>query len=116
MPNRPSVPPRCACRSTTARPRSSHAGSRPCCAAQMIGPRPPGPPPMMTDDNMADAPLREHVVEYAGNTLDHLFVDRVRGRQVQAGGRKLDAVGAGAGVLAVGRQDRERMEERPRLD
>ena len=61
-------------------------------------------------------PSAEHVVEHARDPLDDLFVDDARRRQVDAGGREISAVGAAASVLVIGRQRRQRMEERPRLD
>src|SRR5258708_12001930 len=61
-------------------------------------------------------PSGEHVMEHARDALHDLIVDVTRCRQVDAGGRKLGAVGAAAGILAVRRQRRQRMEERPGLD
>src|SRR5215813_3083272 len=117
MPKRPSVPPRWAWRSTTTRPRSSQAGKSPCWAAQTSGPSPPGPPPMMIEDSITRDPLSgQDVVEHARHALDDLLVDRPRGRQIDAGRRELETVGAGARVLAVGRQCRQWMEEGSRLD
>jgi hypothetical protein len=57
----------------------------------------------------------ERAVEHACDALHDLLVDITRGRQVDPGGGKLSAVGTAAGVLAVRRQRRQRVEERPGL-
>src|SRR6266567_6555944 len=100
-------------------PWSSQPGNNPCCAAQISGPRPPGPPPTMTEDSMFSPPppgSAEYFAKYSCDPLDDLFVDGARGRQADAGGGQIGAVRAVAGVLLVRRQGRQGMEEGPHLD
>src|SRR5258708_18652716 len=118
MPERPGGPARRPERSTRATPCSSQASSRPYWAAHKSGPMPPGPPPTTTGANglLSITASTEDIAEHPHDAMHHLRVDRPRCWQVYAGGGQFRAVRAGSGVLLVGRQRGQRMEERPHLD